>query len=352
MPLDLDALEHRMMQGRTPAGAVGEVWVLDDGRAGHTNQSLGVAEALGVAEPEVVEIRALALPWGLRWLQGVLPVGWAFSHLPQGAPPPVVIGAGSRNSRVLRWLKRRYPQVFTVQILKPRGPWKAYNVVVMPQHDQPPARDNVCVVSGALNRVTAARLKIEGERWEQRLKHCRLPRLAVMVGGGSKHGAFGVAEANALAADVLEAARKHGYSLLVTTSRRSGRKVTDALRKTLLKQDDVPVHFWQPDDPGSRDNPYFAYLALAQGVLVTGESVSMMSEAATAGKPVYVWGVSDNMPRKFKRFLELMMRQGRAKVWDGRLGMRPPAAGVMDTLLVAGFVKARLRQAKAMCKFY
>lgn len=343
MALAADALEQAMMRGRTPAAGVDGVWVLDDGRAGHTNQSLGVAEALGVAEPEVIEVRPRRLPWGLGWAWGLLPLRMAVARLPEGVPPTVVIAAGSRNSRVLRWLKRRYRHVFAVQILKPRAPYGDYDVVVMPQHDHPPQRDNVCITTGALNRVTAARLKVEAERWEQRLKHCRLPRLAVLVGGASRHGKFGVAEAEALAREVLEAAGKNSYSLLVTTSRRSGKAVTEALRRSLLRQEAVPVHFWQPDEPGSRDNPYFAYLALAQGVVVTGESISMISEAATAGKPVYVWGTGSRLPAKFRRFLEVMARQGRAKPWDGRLGMRPPAAGMMDTLLVAGFIKARLR---------
>ncbi|MCP5404951.1 MAG: mitochondrial fission ELM1 family protein [Pseudomonadaceae bacterium] len=346
MAVDVDAVEKALMRGRTAAANVDEAWVLDDGRAGHVNQALGIAEALGVKDPELRRVRLRKLPWGLRWLWGFLPVETVFDTLPKDVPPTVVLGAGSRNSRVLRWLKCKYgKKVFTVQVLKPRGPWDAFDVVVMPQHDRPPAgRKNICVTTGALGRVTAARLAAEADRWERRLQHCKLPRLAVMVGGASRHGRFGVEEARALVEDVLQAAKANGYSVMVSTSRRTGTKVTKVLRKAFEGQKDVPVAFWQPDDPEARDNPYFAYLALAQGVVVTGESVSMISEAATAGKPVYVWGASRRMPRKFGRFLELMVKQGRAKLWDGRLGMRAPAAGLMDTLLVAGFVKARLRQ--------
>lgn len=336
-------LHARMAAGPAPKLTIDSLWVLDDGRAGHLAQSLGVAEALGIGDPEVVRLR----PRFKGRLAGLLPMKWAFESLPEGPYPQVAVATGTRGGRVLKWLKGRQPGLFAVQVLG-AGNVKDYDVVVMPVHDRPRRADNVCLTTGALSRVNPARLQAEGQRWEKRLGHCPAPRLAVMVGGSSRHARFGAEEAKRLAKELLAAAKASGMSLLVSASRRTGEAVTAALKKQLEGQKDIPVHFWEPEDITSRDNPYFAYLALAQAVVVTGDSISMISEAATAARPVYVWagdGVK-RMPAKFKRFLDTMEKQGRVRLWDGKMTLRAPAAGLMDNALVAGFIRARLMRRK------
>ncbi len=130
-------------------------------------------------------------------------------------------------------------------------------------------------------------------------------------------------------------------SLIVSTSRRTGPAATKVLHDALARQKKVAVFMWQPDDPTSRDNPYLAMLGAADAVVVTGDSVSMVSEAATAGKPVYVWLGDMNLPSKFKVFLDTMITQGRVRLWGGRLNLRAPAAPLMDTAIAVGFIKAR-----------
>ena len=45
------------------------------------------------------------------------------------------------------------------------------------------------------------------------------------------------------------------------------------------------VYRWRPDDSA---NPYFGMLALGDELVVTADSVSMLSEACATGKPVYM----------------------------------------------------------------
>lgn len=324
------------------ASVMTSVLILNSGRAGNVNRCLGLAEALGVKDPDIFTLKSKWTTHLFDWL----PVPWVFSRLPQ-APfdYQIVIAAGARESRVLRWMKKQNPKLMAVQIMRPAGGWNDFNAVIVEAHDNPPKRKNVCITTGAVNRVTKEKLAAESQRWAKRLQHCKKPCLAVMVGGASRHAPFGKAEATALARDVLAAAKTGGYSLLISTSRRTGEHITDMLRTMFEKQRDVPVHFWQPDDITTRDNPYFAYLDMANAVVVTGDSISMVSEACTAGKPVYVWGAESHFPRKFKTFFTTLAEQGRVRLWpkDGKLTLRPPAAGLMDTLIAAGFVRAKMR---------
>ena len=67
---------------------------------------------------------------------------------------------------------------------------------------------------------------------------------------------------------------------------------------------------------GNGDNPYFAYLALADALLVTADSVSMISEAAATGKPVHILDL-DGGNAKFSRFHAAMRAAGITRPFSG-----------------------------------
>lgn len=331
----------RQDSGPGPEEQAMKIIVLSDGRIGHENQSLGVAAALGVPDPEVIR---LVPKYAARWLQW-LPVTVLYGdRLAQVPDADVIIGTGWRVSRVARWL-RAARGVFAVQMMRPSGRPSDYDVVALPRHSLRGAwangASNVVVTVGAPNRVTPLLLKHEAERWGGRLRHCPAPRLAVMVGGHSKHGRFGKDEARMLLESVLAWANTNGGSLLVTTSRRTDPAVATMIVRLLQDQQRVPFNVWQPDDVTQRDNPYLAYLGLCDAVVVTAESVAMVSEAATAGKPVYLFGDEAAMPPKFRLFYGLLKQQQRLGNWLGQLTLRVPREGLADAGLVAGFVRAK-----------
>ena len=69
---------------------------------------------------------------------------------------------------------------------------------------------------------------------------------------------------------------------------------------------------------GSGDNPYMGYLALADVLVVTADSVNMVSEAAATGKPVFVVDLKGGS-RKFRLFHEDMRGKGITRPFEGRL---------------------------------
>src|SRR4051795_9999808 len=80
-------------------------------------------------------------------------------------------------------------------------------------------------------------------------------------------------------------AGRRGGSLPVTTSRRTPPGVADAIEAHLTAPS--AFHRWRPGL--ADDNPYFGYLGLASEVVVTGDSVSMLAEAAATGRPVHLF---------------------------------------------------------------
>ena len=132
--------------------------------------------------------------------------------------------------------------------------------------------------------MTGARLEQAGGEYAARLAHLPKPRIAVVIGGNSGPYTFGARAASRLCREACALARETGGSLLVTTSSRTPGAAAEALAGSIT----VPaeVFLWRPD---AEENPYFAFLSLADRIIVTGDSIAMLSEACSTGKPVYIF---------------------------------------------------------------
>jgi hypothetical protein len=124
-----------------------------------------------------------------------------------------------------------------------------------------------------------------------------------------------------------------GAGILLTPSRRTGAEVEAALRDALAH---TPAYIWD----GTGENPYLAYLALADYIVVTADSVNMVSEACTTGKPVFVVELEGGN-RKFRLFHEAMRAGGYTRPFTGKLeSWRYPALD--DVGRVAQEIRNRL----------
>ena len=298
------------------------LWVLSDGRKGHENQSIGVAEALARRIPAAFETKHLRLaPWAatlpatLLWRLVAGAGGGAAFVLAEGAEhfappwPEAVVGAGRRIAPITAWLKRRHG-VPAVQIMEPHMPAAAFDALVIPGHDlragAVPA-PNVLETVGAPNRLSASAITEAGEPWAARFGALRRPRLAVMIGGPSRSARFTGRDEAALQAALLNLADTHG--LIISGSPRTPETLMQRLRARLKDS-----FIWD----GSGENPYPGLLGHVDAVLVTEDSVSMASEAASTGLPVHVFPITRVAP-KIRRFHESLARRGASRVFSGAI---------------------------------
>ncbi len=274
------------------------VWVLADDRAGNTAQAMGTAEAMGVT-PIVKTVRytkAVLLPNALR---GSSTVGVTRETV-DGIKPPfpdVAIAAGRRAAPLLRHIKKLSGgKTKIVQIMFPGLIGLSdFDLVVLPNHDGcKAARPNILRTTGAPHRITPQRLAAEREKWEKVFAGLPEPRIALIVGGATKNKPFTPEMARDLAARAAALSRAlGGGSFLVTTSRRTGAEQEKIIRDAL--PDPKFFYGW-----GNKEieNPYFGFLALADHIIVTGDSVSMCSEACAAGAPVYIYAPAGTVGKK------------------------------------------------------
>lgn len=283
------------------------IWALLDDRAGNVSQALGVVESLGLPflRQDLAYTAAGALPNFV--------MGPTFGHLTQSSRvnlmppwPDLVIAAGRRTAPVARNIKlKNNKRTKLVQIMHPgEGGVDEFDLIAVPRHDGITG-PNIVPVTGAPHRVTPARLAQEAKAWAGRFDLLPRPWVAVVAGGDTKRRTFTDAMARDLAA---QARRMAGNgSVLLTTSRRTGERA-----QTLIDAVGQPAHVFRwGDDPA--DNPYFAYLALADAIIVTGESASMCSEACASAAPVYIFAPKRLVPQKFTRLHADLYKRGYAR---------------------------------------
>ncbi len=274
--------------------AAKRIWVVTDGKAGHRLQCLALADALG-GDVTVHDIAARA-PW--RWLPPRLWLSPGMAAQTKLTPPwpDLVITAGRSAVAVGAWLGRQ--GAATVAVQDPRLPADWFDAVVAPAHD---GLDHPRVITtlGGLSRVTPAALAA-GEAPAE-LTALPTPRVAVLIGGSNARFRFDAATAAALGHQLAQLADT-GHGLAITASRRTGEAEAALIRAALQGR----PHLWWD---GTGANPYLAYLAAADHILVTMDSVAMLSDAASTGKPVH--GIAlPGTPGKFGQFHAALTQAG------------------------------------------
>jgi uncharacterized protein len=286
-------------------------WVLHDGKAGMRSQALGLAEATGF---QLVEIRLdIRPPWSILPPQLWLLPRYALSGRKAQLVPPwpdLVIGCG-RNTVIPALAIRRMSggRPFLAQVQDPRLRRSEFDLLVVPEHDRLRG-PRVIVSRGAMHRVTPARLAVERRRFPE-LAMMPRPILAVLLGGSNKSYRLPHRRLGEIADAIAAVLRDGGGSALVTPSRRTGREGLKLLQERLAG---LPAAIWG----GIGDNPYFAYLGLADAFMVTADSVSMISEAAATGKPVHILRLEGGNA-KFVRFHQLMQQAGITRPFSDRI---------------------------------
>jgi mitochondrial fission protein ELM1 len=307
-------------------------WVVTDGNAGQESQSVGLAEALGLA-PIIKRVR-LRSPW--KEMSPWLRVGsaHAFRSDSDKLEPPwpdVLIGSGRQSVPASLYVrdqsKRDDRPTFTIQMQNPVISPSNFGLVIAPLHDRL-SGPNVISTLGALHRVTPERIAQDAEAFAPKVAHLPRPYVGVLIGGPNAAYRFTASDMRAFSDALRRVAKETPASLLITPSRRTGEENTKILRETLA---DVPAFIWD----GNGDNPYFAFLGLADNLIVTPDSVNMISEACASGKPVQIYDLPGGS-KKSARFLEAIRERGLVRNFEGRLeNFAAPVVNEMATVVAA-----------------
>ncbi len=326
--------------------------VLTENLVGLRNQALGLAERAGLTPdarsvaPAGLWRRLPARFWSDRVATAMVTPALAMpgatapgetksgeigpGEMGPDAPPRLVIGCGGKAAAVGAALRRRGH--VCVQVQNPRLDPAGFDLIVVQAHDRL-SGPNVVVTRTALHRVTPAVLAAARTAWAPRFAALRRPLVSVLLGGSNGRYRLDASVAAALAESLAAMARAAGAGLAVTPSRRTAPDAMLALRAGLSGTD---AYVWD----GQGENPYAGLLACADAIVVTGDSVSMMSEAAATAAPVLVARLPGRS-RRIDSFTAGLLASGRVRRYVGRLEQWA-AAPLDDTAMAARAVRALL----------
>ncbi|XP_017624435.1 mitochondrial fission protein ELM1 [Gossypium arboreum] len=220
--------------------------------------------------------------------------------------PLLVVASGRDTISVASSIRRLASEnVFVIQIQHPRSQLNRFDLVITPRHDfypltpqaqeqvpqflhrwitprEPPDR-HVILTLGALHQIDSATLRSTAAAWHDEFAPLPKPLLVVNIGWPTSHCRYGADLAKQLTAYLLNILSSCG-TVRISFSSRTPEKVSKIIVKEFA--DNPKVYIWGGQEP----NPHMGHLAWADAFVVTADSVSLISEACSTGKPVYVMG--------------------------------------------------------------
>lgn len=262
------------------------IWIFSDSIKGHEVQSLALANRLST---EVSLFHCtIRQPW-LSFAPRILPrfgrnIIWKNKKPDVSQMPDAIITCGRRMAAIGKFYKRLLGCKH-IQILNPGDNSKKYDILICPEHDGVKG-DNVITTQGSLHGISLESLA--------RIK-CSDPIDNTVVVFLGNPGKVFFKDLDKLLIDINTNFPKH--NLVICGSRRTPKKQHEKIRKVFSQAQLV----WLSENDG--ENPYLKLLACGQVLLVTADSINMLSEACATDKPVIALGGKYISP-KHKRFIK------------------------------------------------
>jgi len=310
-----------------------DIVILSDAKAGHLRQSQALARFIcsylkdkgfdaRVHELEVrmkgVASRALLYPSGIFssnfTCQGCLAclrqalTADSYSRVAK-ARADIVISCGSSLAAVNRIITIEN-QAKSIVIMKPgHMPLGLFDLAIIARHDNPRPAPNVIVTEGALNLIGQSYLAEQGQKLRQHIGLSSLikPVIGVLFGGDAKGFHLSSQQVQIVCTQLKDAAHMLKGSILVSTSRRTSVEAATIVKR-LLGQDSR-CRFLVIANERNFDFSVGGILDASDIVVISPESISMISEAASAGAYVVVFD-APGLSRKHKAVLSDFEKKG------------------------------------------
>ena len=313
------------------------ILIITDGKKGTENQCIGLAESLRL-HYKLVRIKPL---FGINHLPSI------FWTLPMGKLPlfflygnrkvfslnlPRIIIASGKASVGISIILKKYNQdkIIVIQIQDPRVNSKYFDIVSSPIHDKT-LGNNVIKTYGALNRINSKSISDAKIKFKKNFTNLKKPIIALLIGGNNKHFKIQIQEINNLVIMLNKLQKKMNVTILTTFSRRTSTKIKNLFERKLENYTNITCN-------KNIDNPYLGYLAYADYFIVTEDSISMVSEAATTGKPVYIFPLNGRS-KKFVKFYEQLYNRNIIRDFKGTIEEPWQYESLNDTSNVAEYLK-------------
>jgi hypothetical protein len=298
-----------------------EVWLIEDKRPGTFSQVLALAKEIcdqtGFIQKKIkVDYNFLAkLPNFLikNSLIHVSSKTKLFLNNIQSLPK-LIIGAGRRSATISLWLKNKFgEEVKNLQIMNPNLNFNKFDFVILPEHDKFSQKNsaNILTTIGALNSINCNFSKQEEKKFFDCFLSKKKVTIALLIGGSGKNTNFNEESMLNLCLQINKITKEMDAQLLILNSRRTSENLNQIIKKSF----DCVFNFFDWKIV-KENNPYPFILKMADFFVITGDSVSMISECCSTGKSVYIFDEKKISSSKHKVFHQNLFDKNYARKLD------------------------------------
>ena len=275
--------------------------LLTEGMHGMISQVEGMAKALNTEYSH--KIVRLSFPWNL-----IPPKFTPISeiilkdkiYLNENGDPDLIISCGRKSVIPSIILKKKNQKIFTIHIQDPKINLKNFYIIIAPEHDNL-SGDNVYSSKGAIHYITVSEIKKAKPYLTNKIKSQKL--VSLILGGPNKYYSFDKDQLNKIFNEIRSNFISKGYAVIVIPSIRTPKIIIDLA----IKEFGADGYVVNSVDKQA----YLSAFALATNIVVTCDSTSMISEAATSGKPIFVAHMKAKKNNyRFKKFFKLFKEMG------------------------------------------
>ena len=275
--------------------------LLTQGMHGMISQVEGMAKALNTDFSH--KIIRLNFPWNLippKFTPTSELILKDRTYITEEETPDLVISCGRKSVVPSILLRKKNPKIFTIHIQDPKVSLKNFDAIVAPEHDNL-SGDNVYSSKGAIHYITESEIKKAEPYLTNKIKSQKL--VSLILGGPNMYYSFNKDQLIEIFNEIKSKFISKGYKVIVIPSMRTP-KISIELATKELGASGYVVN-------SVDKQAYLSALALADNVIVTCDSISMISEAATSGKPIFVAYMKPKKNNyRFKKFYRLFNEIG------------------------------------------
>ena len=266
----------------------------------------------------ISQVEGLAKALNADFQHKIVRLNWLWNYIPPKLSPvsrlilkdgqyitenekfDLVISCGRKSVIPSIFFKKKNKKVFTIHIQNPKVRFDNFDLIVVPEHDKLKG-ENIITSKGAIHYITRSEIEKAKPYLLNKIQNEKI--VSLILGGPNKYYNFSNEELTNIFKEIKSSFISQGYKAIIIPSMRTPKRIIDLAINEFLTDGFVV---------NSVDKQaYLSSLAIANSIVVTCDSTSMISEAAASGKPIFVAHMQPKRNNyRFKKFYKLFRELG------------------------------------------
>ncbi len=304
-------------------------WILSDNLVGHEKQSISLAEKLNI-NYKLIKIKKI------NFIKRNLSSFFNLEKKSFFKPPypKIIISCGKSTAYYSKMIKQKAKnKIFSIFIQKPPINLSNFDVVISPKHDKCKGL-NVIETQGALTKINSKYIKNINKKKAPSILKKKF--VTVLIGGDSRHHKITKSILDKIIKSLQLIEEQKKIRIFILVSRRTGKKNYLYLKKNLVNKNFIFIL------PNSKKVSYLNAISFAKAIIVTSDSVSMVTEASSTGKPTYIIDIPTKS-KKFSLFIKNLIDLKLAYYLKDTISLKRKEKALNDMDKVAKKIKKKIK---------